>query len=714
MGAITELRSDCDRVVALVGNPNVGKSTLFNVLTGETAHVGNWPGVTVELKIGSRRVNGRKICFVDLPGTYGISGTSLEEIVAREFIVSGRPDLTLVLVDATAPERTLYLAIQILELTPKVIIVFTKIDEAHPKGIHIHYDKLEEYLGVPVVPVSALKGNGIRELLESITNFDNRLKRDKPLKLNYGGLEYFINELDSLIRSKGVLKQYPPRWVAVRLLEGDARIEELLTREGDKELLARVRDVIEGARRALGRDLAELSIRQRFSFVDSLIRKVVVRTKVEGISRVEALLQRPIAGLGFSAALTFSVFLLIFSINTGFPLNIIFEAVGMKSLSEVISSYSLSGLVSSGFNLLSNIVSNALLSLGSPHWLASLISNGIILGVGSILSFFPLILMVFLFLAILEDSGLLPRMAVCFHTILSKFGLSGRAVYPLIISMGCNVPGVLTSRTSIDEVERQGLIFSVPFIPCQARLIVGLAFTMALFKSALTQALAIVFIYALGAALSLSTAVIMRRLIYKVREPPELIMELPPIHSPKIKVVWWLTWDNTKHFLRKAGLIIFSLSIIVWILLYTGPSGYLPDIYGANFFQHSFAAIIGNAVAPALYLLNLNHTQAWKMGFALVNGLIAKEVVLDSLSVLHGGANPVEAIRALGINWIQGIALMSFITLYLPCLATLAVMYQESKSAKKTLASLIYMIAIAYAVSLLTYYVLSIISSLTH
>jgi len=669
--------------------------------------VGNWPGVTVELKMGVREYEGRRICFVDLPGTYGISGTSLEEVVAREFIVSGEPDVVMVLVDSTAPERTLYLAIQVLELTPNVVLVFTKTDEAHPRGIHIHYDKLEEYLGVPVIPVSALKGEGIRDLLEALINYKSRIKRSEPLTIDYGPLEYFIREITSLIEEKGALRQYPSRWVAIRLLEGDMRIEDLLKQEGKEALLKRVWSIIDSARRVLGSDLRELAIRRRFTFVDSLIRRVVVRTKVEGGSRLEKVLRRPLAGLLLSTVLTLGVFLLIFSINTGFPLNILLELAGQESLAEAVSTYSLSGVVSMGFNELSSLTEFGLSAVNAPHWFVSLVANGIIPGVGSVLSFFPLILMVFLFLAMLEDSGLMPRMAVAFHPTLSKFGLSGRAIYPLVISVGCNVPGVMTSRTSLDDVERRELIFSVPFIPCQARLVVGLAFAMALFKNAVMQAFAVVFIYALGGLTALLTAITIRRVIYGIRESPELIMELPPIHKPKAKVVWWLTWDNTKHFLRKAGLIIFSLSIVVWALLYTGPEGYLPDVYGENFFQHSFAAIIGNAVAPVLTPFGLNYTQAWKIGFALVNGFVAKEVVLDSLSVLHGGADPIAAIRALGLNVAQGLGILAFITLYLPCLATLAVMYQESKSLRKTLISLVYMMGLAYIVALLVYYVTS-------
>lgn len=699
----------CDITVALAGNPNVGKSTLFNMLTGETAHVGNWPGVTVELEQGIRKYGGKRICFIDLPGTYGIGATSLEEIVAREFIVSGNPDVVAVLVDSTTPERTIYLAIQIMELTPNVIIVFTKTDEAHSKGIHIHYDKLEEYLGVPVVPVAAIKGEGIRDLLETVVNFEKRAKRKKPLKISYGGLEYFISELVQIIRSSKALSPYPSRWAAVRLLEGDERLRTIIEEAGENEVLRKIDKLIDVARRTLGRDLTELIIRLRFEYVDSLVKKVVIRTEVAEEVGID-IFQRPVIGSLLSLGLLFFVFLAVFAINTGFPLNLIAEIMGMPDLAARIEEFSISGLMSEAFGALSDIAAGTLQQF-LPHWAVSLISDGIITGLGAVLSFFPLILMVFLFLAILEDSGLTPRMAVAFHNALSKFGLSGRAIYPFVISLGCNVPGVMASRSSLDEQERIEIIFSSPFIPCQARLIVAIAFAVALFDSPLMQAATIATVYAAGITVALLTSLIIRKYYFGIKERPELIIELPPLHRPKLKVVWWLTWDNTKHFLKKAGVIIFALSIIVWVLLYTGPTGYLPDTYGSDFFGHSYAAIMGRWIAPALTPLGLTDEQGWKVGFALINGLVAKEVIIDSITVLYGqDADPSEAIRALTLSPAQGIALLLFMMLYVPCIATLAVMYQEIKSLKLTLGGLIYMIAVAYIVALVAYALLSLLA----
>ncbi len=700
--------SNCDARVALVGNPNVGKSTLFNVLTGETVHVGNWPGVTVELKEGLRVHGGRRICFIDLPGTYGISATSLEEVVTREFIVTQRPDLVAVLVDATAPERTIYIALQILELTPNVIILFTKADEAHSRGVHIHYDKLEEYLGVPVVPVSALYGEGLRDFLEAIVNFRKRVRRKEPLKIDYDGLEYFIQDITRVISGSKALRNYPPRWVSVRLLEGDDRLEEIIVKAGEKTILKEVSRIKQAAMSSLGKDLTGLMMRTRFEYADSLLRKVVVRSEIKSKEEIDVF-QKPFIGPLLSVLILFAAFFTVFAINTGFPLNVIAEFTGRPDLAAAIEEYSISGLLEAGFTFLSDWFS-AFMGPVAPHWVVSLVSDGIISGLGAVLSFFPLILMVSLFLAALEDSGIAPRMATSFHEFFSKFGLSGRAIYPYLISMGCNVPGVMASRTSLDESERYEVIMSTPFIPCQARLVVALAFASAISASPLIQASVVLIVYLVGFSVALITSALVRRIYFKESGGPELVIELPPLHSPKAKVVWWITWDNTKHFLHKAGVIIFSLSIVVWGLLYLGPQGYLPDVYGSNFFQYSYAAMLGKAVAPFLTPLGLSFQQGWKVGFALINGFVAKEVVLSSIQMLYGGAvDPEAAIRALGLNTAQLLAILVYIMLYVPCMATLAVMYQESKSLKLTLGGLMYMLVVAYVLSLITYFILFVI-----
>jgi len=693
-------RRDYDLTVAVIGNPNVGKSTLFNVLTGASAHVANWPGVTVSTKEGFKEWGGLRIRFVDLPGIYGLSALTLEEVVSREYIVEGNADLVVGLVDATAPERSLYLPIQLLELIPNVIIVFTKIDEMGRLGIHIHYDKLESILGVPVIPVSAIQGKGIRELLDTIVEVSKGRRRDKPLYIDYGNLEPFIADISRVVSESKTLRKYPIRWASIRLLEGDKRLEDLLLAGGEFEVYNKVQQIRDALRRSIGRDPAELIINARFKYVSDIIKEVVVRVE-KGLtygSVIDKVFSKPLIGMLLSIAIMFTSFMIVFSINMGFPLNLILRYIGLPQLAEVVETYSLSGLIGEAFNKLSELIT-AQLHEYNPL-LTSLVSDGILTGLGAVITFLPLILMVFLMLAVLEDSGLAPRIAVSFHNTLSKFGYSGRAIYPLIVSMGCNVPGVLTSRTSVDDVERIQMIFSTAFIPCQARLIVASALVAAYFTTPLHQTLAIISMYFVGMFMYLVTGLLLRRSVFKAGESPELILEIPLMHIPKLKVVWWIAWDYTKHFLKKAGMIILSLSIVIWMLINVGPTGVVGSI------EESFGGIIGRSVAPLLSPLDITGENAWRVAFALVQGFIAKESVLGTIALMYGGADVGEALKALNLTVPQAYSLMLFITLYIPCMATMAAVFQESKSLKLTIVQILYMTSTAYVISIAVYQLL--------
>jgi len=690
-------------VVAVAGNPNVGKSTLFTILTGEIAHVANWPGTTVERKEGLKEHRGRKIRFVDLPGTYSISATSPEEIVAREYIASGEPNVVLVLVDSTAPERTLNLAVQVLELTPKVVIALTKADATHSSGIHIHVDKLEEKLGVPVVLVSALKGTGLRELLDAVIDVaEGRKGRKKPLKVNYSWLEPYIAEVESLLSKHNALPEYDRRWAAVKLLEGDLRLEKILEERGFKELVREIRRLRTAIVRSTGKDISEHVITSRFNLVDSIAKEIVVRIKTPTTpkeSLLEKLLIHPIYGPPLGLLILLISFTAAFALNTGFPLNVILDFAGFTEAAEIVEEYSLSGLIDSAFSYLSNILEQLMTQAKFPDWLVSLVIDGIIPGVGSVLSFFPLIVVIYIALSIIEDSGIGPRIAVSVNRFFNYFGLSGKAIYPLIIGLGCNVPAVMASRASIEEEERKQIIFSAPIVPCQARLLVILAFTTAYFTSPLQQALAIVSIYVIAILLTLTTSLLIRLLWFKKKDPPELILEIPPIHRPSLKVVWWLTWDYSKHFLKKAGTIIVALSIITWWLLSYGPLGVVTDV------EESFGAIIGRSIAPLLTLYGISGENAWKTAFALLQGFVAKEALVETIAIMYGEAiSTREALLALGLTPLQAYALLVFMTLYVPCLATVAAIFFESKSLKNTIIASIYMVALATVTSLIVYY----------
>lgn len=688
-----------DITVAVVGNPNVGKSTLFNVITGELSHVSNWPGTTVTLEEGYREWMGVKIRFVDLPGTYGLGATSLEEVVTREYIVSGDADVILVLVDSTAPERTLYLPIQVLELTSNVIIAFTKVDEMDKLGIHINFAKLSSMLGIPVIPVSAVKNIGIRELLNTIVSYVQKPRSEgNVLRVDYGDLEPFIDEISTLVARSKTFEAYNTRWVAIRLLEGDVRLEELLMSSGELDVLRKIQIVREAIRRSIGRDPVELIINARFNFVAALAKEVIVRvkeipTKSKALYILGEILQSPVLGPITSLTVLFLMFSLIFSVNTGFPLNLILNALGLTSLAEALESYNLSRVIGLGINVVSELIRDFI----PNEVLASLIADGILVGVGAVITFLPLIFLAFLAIAALEDSGLAPRMAVGFHSVFSRFGLSGRAIYPLLLGLGCNVPAVMASRTSIDDIERREIIVATPFIPCQARLIVTMAFLTAYVDSPLKQALVLVIVYAMGITYYLLTSLIVRRLMYRVSETPELVLELPLIHVPKVRIIWWISWEYTKHFIRKAGLIILVLSVIVWSALTLGPNGFVADV------EESFLGIIGKTFSPLLTPMKLTYDSSWKMTAALIQGFIAKEAVLETLAILEGTADVGEALASLNLSLPQVLALLIFINSYVPCMATLAVVYQEAKNLKYVAVLTTYMIIVAYISSLITY-----------
>jgi len=690
-----------DVTVAVVGNPNVGKSTLFTKLTGEIVRIGNWPGVTVERKEGFRTHKGVRIRFVDLPGIYGLTATSPEELVARKFIVSGEPDLVLVLVDSTAPERTLYLAVQVLELTPNVVIVFTKADEADKRGIHVHVDKLESLLGVPVVVTSALKSRGLRELLDIVADFASGKRfRSEPLRVPYGGLEPLVSEVEEAVKSSRALSKYPSRWAALRLLEGDEDLESELRAAGEEELLEKVAELREAFARSAGRSPFEVVVAARYDFVRSVAAKTVVR--VSERSRAEELFERilstPLLGAAVAALLAFAAIFAAFTLNTGFPLNVLLERAGLEGAARAIEEYSLSGLISKGFDALSEAVEK---HVGNSV-LASLLVDGILPGAGALLSFAPLVLLVLAALAALDDSGILPRLAVAIDNFFNKFGLTGKALYPLVVSVGCNVPGVVATRAIEDERVRLSSIAAVPFIPCQARLLVILAIASAAFASPLAQAAAVASLYALGFAAFLLTGLLAGKLAFKSKEPPSLILEVPLIHAPSLTVVWWQTWDNTKHFLKRAGFVIFAAGPLMWLLLNLGPSGLAASE------EESFAAALGKLFAPALAPLGLEAGAASVIAFSLVLGFFAKELYLEGLVMAAGTANVRETLEVLGIAPAQAYALLAFLTLYVPCFATLAAIYGETRSAKLAAASAAYMVALAYAFSLAAYALLSV------
>ncbi|MET1159550.1 MAG: ferrous iron transport protein B [Thermoprotei archaeon] len=683
--------------VAVAGQPNVGKSTLFNVLTNNRVLVANWPGVTVEKHYGKRKHRDYEIEFVDLPGTYGFSSLTIEERIARNYILSGEPDVVLVLVDSLNPERTMYLAIQTLELTPRVVIALTKIDAAHPHGIHINADLLSKRLKAPVIPVSAVHNIGIEELLDTI--IDRATRGDgEPLRIDYGELEPFIKSIEEILAKHVDGLKLPVRWAAVRLIEGDHELEVLIKEKLGEEVLKEILRIREEASIMIKRDLAELAASKRFEYIFKLLDGVVIRSRVEypRLTRIAKILYNPLWGSVASIVFLTLVFIAVFTINTGFPLNVILEYMGMSEYAALVEEYSLSGLVDTAFTLIGGSIYSALGDTPTTH----LIVDGILGGVGAILVFLPLVFIVALALAILEDSGIAPRIAVGLHSTLSRIGISGHAVFPMMLGLGCNVPAILATRGTPDPLERLRLILTLAFIPCQARLVVLLALATAL------QRLPGGVLILLGYLVAFVVFAIVNKVLYEIDRrrgravSPEILIELPPVHKPVGKVVWWLTWSNTKHFLVKAGIVIFTLSIIVWFM-----TSYTPGLAYTEEPSESIAFGLAKIFSPLLEPIGLSGDPAWIVALALLMGFIAKEVVVSTLIVATGASSAREAIISLGLTDAQVTSIALFTVLYVPCLATIAVIYSETRSIKYTLLAVAIMMSIGYLAMITTYYV---------
>lgn len=687
-------------IVGLVGQPNVGKSTLFNALTKGNALVVNWPGTTVERKEGRIRYKDYEIVLVDLPGIYSLLSLTLEEKISRNFIIGGQYDTLVVLADSLALERTLYLVVELRELTDRIVLAVTKVDEVHKRGIHINFELLERRLGIPVVPVSAIKNVGLDRLLEVIVSLSK--STGKPfLRVDYGELEPFINAVEQLLQAHLVSKlSLPARWVAVKFLEGDPEITKHL-QEVLGERFSELESIKAEVSIRFGADIAALTARARMHFIQEHITKnAIVRVPVkERLERISKIFYNPVVAPVVSISLMLAIFIGVFTVTTGFPLTLILESAGYGELAELVEKFSISNLLESLLEYISNDIKDLL----GDNAISSFVVEGVIGGVGAILAFIPPLLITFAILGSLEDSGVLPRLAVGMHSLLQRVGLSGHALLPITLSLGCNVPGVLATRASINYAERLRLIILTPFIPCQARLIVLLAIASGIggFYGALAVPLAYIVAFAVFIIINYVLYVIQLR---KEEYTVEFLLEIPPIHKPYTRVVWWFTWFYLRHFLVKAGTVIFATSIVMWALQHITLGGsYTPEP------GNSIIASASKQLAWLLEPIGIKGEHAWIAAFALIVGFIAKELVLSAFLATTGQVSVEKAFEYIGISAPSAISLALLITLYVPCLATLAAIYGESRSIKYIVVTTAVMIAVAYAAALIAYHVASIL-----
>lgn len=639
------------------------------------------------------------MCLVDLPGIYGLSIASPEESITKKFLLSDSYDLVLVLVDPLVIDRSIYLPIQLAEMGVKLVVAITKWDIVHKSGLHIDLDKISSRLGVPIVPISPITGEGIDDLLSALAKVSRKDSAELSRFVVYGPLETYIEMLIPKIGSPRN-PSIPLRWIATRLLEGDGDVAELLT---DREVVDYAKKLRDEFRRIYGVYPEDLAVYARYRKASEILESAVVRVSlrqsrlVEHIDRVfMSSSYGPIASL----LTLFLIFLLAFTVNTGFPLNILLRAAGLNSAALVLEEYSLSGLLGLAFTILGEYVRELLSSYSTV--LAAVVADGAIASVGLVLSFAPLILVVSLLISVLEDSGIGPRMAHSLHRFFSVFGLSGRSLYPLVLGFGCSVPAVMQSRIAIDRYERLQVLASAPYIICQARLAVLMYFTQYVFPGQpLLQSTLMLVLYLVSIILFLVTSHILRLFVFRVREKPEFLMEIPPLHRPSARVVWWNSWIRVSHFLAKAGTIIFAMALVSWLLVSLGPEGFVDN--PSKSYAATLGAVFGRFTEIAY---GVDSQSSWKVGYAVFYGALAKEGLITSIAMLSA-VEEAEALEVLNLSIPQAVGLLFFFMFYIPCLPTIGVIYRESSSVRYTLALSAYFVAVSLAISVVIYQVLT-------
>lgn len=631
---------------ALAGNQNCGKTTLFNQLTGANQHVGNFPGVTVDRKSGSIRGHGETL-VTDLPGIYSLSPYTSEEIVSRQFILHEHPTGIINIVDATNIERNLYLTMQLMELDVPMVLALNMMDEVRGNGGSIHINRMEELLGIPVVPISAAKNEGVEELVNHalhVAQYQERPGRtdfcDK--KDHNGAVHRCLHGIMHLVEDHAKAAGIPLRFAASKLVEGDPLVfDALRLSQNEQEMLEHIISQMEEER---GLDRAAAIADMRFSFLQKLCDQTVVRPREskehERSRRIDAFLTGKYTAIPAFVGIMALVFFLTFNVIGAW-----FQA-----------------LLEGGISWLTVWVDEALTAWGVNAVLHSLVIDGIFNGVGSVLSFVPIIVTLFFFLSLLEDSGYMARVAFVMDKLLRKIGLSGRSIVPMLIGFGCTVPGVMASRTLPSERDRKMTILLTPFMSCSAKLPIYGFFTAAFFPG--RGGLIMVALYFLGILVGILMALLSKRTIFKGEAVP-FVMELPNYRMPGIQNVAHLLWDKAKDFLQRAFTVIFLATIVVWFLQ---TFDFQLNVVADS--QNSILAVIAGVISPLFVPLGFGD---WRVSTALIAGFMAKESVVSTLSVLFGSTEQLlVALTPLAVA-----SLLVFCLLYTPCVAAIASIRRE-------------------------------------
>ncbi len=629
---------------ALVGNQNCGKTTLFNQLTGSNQHVGNFPGVTVDRKDGEIRGHSNTL-VTDLPGIYSMSPYTSEEIISRNFVLNEKPKGIINIVDATNIERNLYLTMQLLEMDLPMVIALNMMDEVTGNGGSIDVNKMEELLGVPVIPISAAKNQGVDELIKHAIHVAHF--QEKPLSQDFcdendsgGAVHRALHAVIHLIQDHADKAGIPVRFAASKLLEGDKRIVHQLDLDlNEKETLEHIALQMENER---GLDRSAAIADMRYSYIRNVCSQTVhnpheSRERVRS-QKIDSLLTGKYTAIPFFIIIMACVFFLTFNVIGAF----------------------FQGLLENGIEALTHFIDNGLTTIGTNEVLHALIIDGIFAGVGSVLSFLPVIVTLFLFLSLLEDSGYIARVAFVMDTLLRKIGLSGRSIVPLLIGFGCTVPAIMSTRILPSERDRKMTILLTPFMSCTAKLPIYAFFTAAFFPG--RGGLIMTALYVFGIIIGILAALLYRKTLFK-GEPVPFVMELPNYRLPSVRNTAQLLWEKAKDFLERAFTVIFIATIIIWFL-----QSFTPKLNFTDNSSQSILAMIAGLLEPVMRPLGLGD---WRICTSLISGVMAKESVVSTMKILFSG----QLTAALTIR--SSVSLLVFSLLYTPCIAAIASVKRE-------------------------------------
>lgn len=672
--------------IALAGNPNCGKTTMFNALTGANQYVGNWPGVTVEKKEGKLK-NQKDVTVTDLPGIYSLSPYTLEEVVSRDYLLKEKPDVIIDLVDATNIERNLYLATQLLEIGIPVVIALNMVDLLKKNNIHINVKGLSSALGCPIVETSALKGTGLKEVVDEAIKCANQHRVPSKQMEFPKAVEKAVNEIESLVPAN--ISEENKRWYAVKLLERDSKVKEGLNLPASAQ--SKIEEIASNLEKAEDDDTESIVTDGRYQYIQKVVSANVKRSgnKMTVSDKIDRIVTNRILGLPIFILTMFIVYY-----------------VSVTTVGTMVTDWTNDSFVGT----IQSVVSDGLGNAGVADWLVSLVSDGIIGGLGAVLGFVPQMAILFLFLSILEDCGYMVRIAFVMDRVFRHFGLSGKSFIPLLISSGCGIPGIMASKTIEADNDRRLTIMTATFIPCGAKLPVIALMGGIMTAYATGDYVAAGFItplmYFIGVVAVLVSAIILKKTKPFSGKPAPFVMELPQYHIPSVKTVLLHVWERLKGFIIKAGTILFLATVIMWILSSIGNTG-----SGIGFVEDSndsIMAILGGILAPIFAPLGFGK---WQPVAASISGFSAKESIVSTMGVLANVAGDDAedtmivgaAIKAWFPTAVAAFSFLLFNLLDSPCLAAISTMAHEMQSRKWFWFAILFQNIFAYVVTLCVY-----------